>query len=75
MTFLHFQSAGTEQHIFMNASIKRICCAISQTQMSDTSSEPNYSPLPLSPAPSEVLEEDPCEACSDEEDDVRKMPA
>ena len=36
--------------------------------MSDTSSELNYSPLPLSPAPSEVLEEDPYEACSDEED-------
>ena len=28
-----------------------------------------YSPIPLSPAPSEVLEEDPYEACSDEEDD------
>ena len=36
--------------------------------MSDTSSEPNYSPLPLSPAPLQVLEEDPYEACSDEED-------
>ena len=36
--------------------------------MSDTSFELNYSPLPLSPAPSEVLEEDPYEACSDEED-------
>ena len=36
--------------------------------MSDTSSEPNYSPLPLSPAPTQVLEEDPYEACSDEED-------
>ena len=36
--------------------------------MSDTSSYLNYSPLPLSPATSEVLEEDPYEACSDEED-------
>ena len=36
--------------------------------MSDTSSELNYSPLPLSPAPLEVLEEAPYEACSDEED-------
>ena len=36
--------------------------------MSDTSSELNYGPLPLSPAPSEVPEEDPYEACSDEED-------
>ena len=36
--------------------------------MSDTSSELNYSPLPLSPAPSVVLKEDPYEACSDEED-------
>ena len=53
----------------MNASMKHICSAIFQTQMSDTSSEPNYSPLPLSPARSEVLEEDLYEACSDEEDD------
>ena len=36
--------------------------------MSDTSSELNHSPLSLSPAPSEVLKEDPYEACSDEED-------
>ena len=52
----------------MNASIKRTCSTIFQTQMSDTSSDRNYSPLPLSPAPSEVLKEDPYEACSDEED-------
>ena len=50
----------------------RVCTcpvhACAHYKMSDTSSEPNYSPLPLSPAPSEVLEEDPYEACSDEED-------
>ena len=65
-----------EQRIFINASIKRICSTIFQTQktqiivtqMSDTSSEINYSPLPLSPAPWEVFEEDPYEACSEEED-------
>ena len=61
--------SGTEQHIFINGSIKRICSAIFQTQMSNTSSEPNYSPLCLSPAPSDVLEKDPYQACSDEEDD------
>ena len=61
--------AGTEQHIYINANIKRICSAIFQTQMSDTSSQPNYSPLPLFPGPSDVLEEDPHEACTDEEDD------
>ena len=37
--------------------------------MSDISFEPNYSPLPLTPAAPEVLKEDPYEACSDEEDD------
>ena len=60
--------AGAQQRIFTNASIKRNCSTIFQTQMSDTSSELNYSPLPLSPAPSEVLEEDPYEACSHEEE-------
>ena len=53
----------------MNANIRRICSPVFQTQISDTSSEPTYSPLPLSPARSEVLEEDPYEARSDEEDD------
>ena len=67
MDFLIELIAGTEQQIFINASIKRTCSAIFQTQMSDTSSEVNYSPLPLSPAPSEVPEEDPYEVCSDEE--------
>ena len=37
--------------------------------MSYTSSESNYSPLPLSPAPLDVVEEDPYEACSDGEGD------
>ena len=52
----------------MNVSIKRISSAIFQTQLLETSCEPNYSPLPLSPAPSEVFEEDKYEVCSDEED-------
>ena len=69
MDFLIELIAGTEVHIFINASIKRICSAIVRTEMSDTSSEPKYSPLPLSPAPSEILQEEPYEACSDKEDD------
>ena len=64
----HLEGLENEQRIDINASIKRICSTDFQTQMSDTSSEPNYSPLSLSPAPSEVLKEDPYEACSDEED-------
>ena len=69
LIFLHIQSVGTEKQICMSASSKGTCSAIFQSQMSDTSSEPNYIPLPLSPAPLEVLEEDPHEACSDEEED------
>ena len=41
LIFLHFQSVGTKQHILMNASIKPICSAILQTQISDTSSGAN----------------------------------
>ena len=48
INFFHFHSVETKQHIFMNADIRCICCAIFQTQMSNTSSERNYSPLPLS---------------------------
>ena len=79
--FFHFNLVGTKQHLFMNANIRRICSAMFHTQMSGSSSEPSYSPLPLSLAPSEpkcspseeplvpFLKEDPNEACSDEEED------
>ena len=75
MYFLIELIAGAEQRIFVNASIKRICSTIIQTQMSDTSSEVNYSPLPLSPAPSESSKKTHMKRAPMRKIMMRKMPA
>ena len=81
----YFSPHTTTQHIFINASKRRICSATFQTQMSDISSEPDYSRLPLSSKtfePKYTFSEDPLdrftteepeepyEVCSAEEDDA-----